>query len=249
MAKLKVTFEEFSARVEKAYNGRISVVESTYMGIKNKVTAYCNVHKIYFEVNEARCLYMKRANCPECAKERRKQINEEKIIPFAEMLKRFHDAYGNKFLYDESSYQRPKMKMKVHCNDCGEDFEITPIHHLKYNNGGCPNCHKHKIVKCSKCGKEIEADRHVGDNFIIYCDDCQPNKRREYCNICGGALNDEFKCNNDFCNEHHILTFKTLIKYFQFDETKLGTKDAETEFYRIRTMLNDMYWNKHLTSS
>ena len=68
MSKLRISFEEFAARVEKAYEGRISVVEETYTGTRNKVTAYCNVHKIYFEVNVARDLYRGHVNCPECIK-------------------------------------------------------------------------------------------------------------------------------------------------------------------------------------
>ena len=51
MAK-QLSFEEFSERVEKAYNGRISVVKETYVNTKRPVTAYCNVHKIYFEIKE-----------------------------------------------------------------------------------------------------------------------------------------------------------------------------------------------------
>lgn len=41
MRKLRIPFEEFAARVEKAYDGRISVVEETYTGIRKEVTAYC----------------------------------------------------------------------------------------------------------------------------------------------------------------------------------------------------------------
>jgi hypothetical protein len=48
--KLRITFEEFSARVYKATNGRITIIKETYTGVRNKVTAYCNVHKIFFEV-------------------------------------------------------------------------------------------------------------------------------------------------------------------------------------------------------
>lgn len=134
--------------------------------------------------------------------------------------------------------------MKVRCNDCGEEFEITPLHHLKYNNGGCPNCSKKRIVKCFKCGKEIEVDRHVGPNFVVYCDECKKENDAKYCKICGKKLNDDLKCENQFCNEHHIQTFKTLIKYFTFDKNKLGTKEAEQEFYRIKDMLYDMYWKQ-----
>ena len=63
--------------------------------------------------------------------------------------------------------------MRVHCNDCGTDFEISPVHHLKYNNGGGPNCHNYKKARCSNCGKEIIVDRHVGPNFTVYCDECR----------------------------------------------------------------------------
>jgi hypothetical protein len=137
-------------------------------------------------------LYRNRANCPECVKIKRREINHSKEIPFIEMLKRFRESYGEKFSYDETSYQGGKELMKVHCNDCNADFEISPIHHLKYNNGGCPNCHLKRTAKCSKCGKEIEVDRHVGPNFLVYCDEC----KSKYCKICGRILNSDSKCSN-----------------------------------------------------
>jgi len=76
MAKNKITFEEFSARVEKATNSRISVVKGTFTGMRNKVTAYCNVHKIYFEVYRAYNLTKLKADCPECSEERKRKRNE-----------------------------------------------------------------------------------------------------------------------------------------------------------------------------
>ena len=75
MAK-QLSFEEFSARVEKAYNGRISVVKETYVNTRHPVTAFCNVHKIYFEVEEARSLTRHFTECPECKKERLKHFGE-----------------------------------------------------------------------------------------------------------------------------------------------------------------------------
>lgn len=67
----------------------------------------------------------------------------------------------------------------MHCNDCGADFEITPAHHLKYNNGGCPNCHLTKIVKCSKCGKDIVVDRRSPTNANYVCEDCINKVKQE----------------------------------------------------------------------
>ena len=176
------------------------------------------------------------------------------------MLKRFRDAYGNKFSYDESSYHGRKKPMKVHCNDCGEDFEITPEHHLKYNNGGCPNCHNYRIVKCSKCGKEMKVDRHVDLNGTIYCDECshkykqiRKNIKNKYkfncCKICGRPLNDKLKCDNEFCQTNHYKTILILIDRFGFDKNKLGTIDVEDEFNRVRNLIYDMYWIKHMSST
>lgn len=99
------------------------------------------------------------------------------------MYDSFINKYGNKFSYDETTYNGTKELMKVHCNDCGEDFEITPEHHLKYNNGGCPNCHKTKIMICENCGKEFEVDRHYNVKNNKLCKDCRKevrkNRRRE----------------------------------------------------------------------
>lgn len=251
-------FEEFQEKVKNATNGRISVVRESYRGIRYSVTAYCNIHKIYFNSKQARDLYRGRVNCPECIKELRKKRGQEMIKPWEDVLESFRQAYGDKFSYDETTYNGTKELMKVHCNDCGANFEISPEHHLKYNNGGCPNCHLTRVVKCKHCGKDMIVDRHIGVNEIVYCDDCKRKLRKgnikrkqgiTKCKICGRLLNSDMKCDNQFCNEHHILTFKTLIKYFGFDESKLGTEEAEAEFYRIRNMLYDMYWTQHLTSS
>ena len=52
----KISADEFSAKVNEVYSGKITIVKETYTGSKNPVTAYCNIHKIYFEVKEARNL-------------------------------------------------------------------------------------------------------------------------------------------------------------------------------------------------
>ena len=123
-----------------------------------------------------------------------------------------------------------------------------------------------KTVICEDCGKEIVVNKHTS---TFLCDECRKRRRLisrrianakirnkqidedkiDYCKICGRKLNNDLKCDNQFCNEHHFQTFKTLIKYFGFDENKLGTLEAEEEFYRIKDMLYDMYWNKHMSTT
>ena len=124
MGKLKLTADEFAERVKQAYNGRISIVKETYTGTRNKVTAYCNVHKIFFEVSRACDLSSRKGiKCPECNKE---SVHNKLIKEWDKVYKSFIEAYGHKFLYDAESYNGTKSKMKVHCNDCDEDFEISP---------------------------------------------------------------------------------------------------------------------------
>lgn len=69
------------------------------------------------------------------------------------------------------------------------------------------------------------------------------------CPICGRKRNINGECDNDFCKYHHSQQFRSLIKYFGFDNTKLGTIEVEQEFNRIRNILYDLYWNKNMSSS
>ena len=98
MSKVKITADEFAERVSKATNGRITIVKETYTGTRHKVTAYCNAHKIFFEVKMAYNLIRKDENCPKCTNEQRHKAN---IVPFSKMFQRFKEAYGEKFSYNE----------------------------------------------------------------------------------------------------------------------------------------------------
>lgn len=61
-----------------------------------------------------------------------KKMTKEEFIAKAEA------RYGKgKYNYDEVDYQGNKIKIKIHCNICGEDFWRTPMHFLK--GSGC-NC-------------------------------------------------------------------------------------------------------------
>ena len=268
----KIDVNEFCERVNKAYDGRISVVKETYIDTRHKVTAYCNVHQIYFEC-DAQHLDRGRAKCPQCAKENKIKLWQNNKKKWSEVYNDFIKKYKDKFSYDESTYNGTKELMKIHCNDCGEDFEISPFHHLKYNNGGCPNCSKKRIAICSLCGEEFEVDKHISsDSTICYCKKCRKKKNRiisekfklkesnpniseqeildkiSYCKICGRKLNDDLKCDNEFCNRFiQTKFFDVLIEYFGFDKNKFGTEEVENEFNRIRNILYDMYWTKRMS--
>lgn len=109
-------------------------------------------------------------------------------------------------------------------------------------------------------------DRHTTISDTYLCKKCYTIKRRikrnnknkeevkqmiGRCKICGCILDytNNFKCTNNFCNKHSFKQFESLIKYFGFDESKLGTIYVEEEWKRIRDILNNLYWNEHKSST
>lgn len=252
MRKSIISADEFAERVNKASNRRINIVKETYTGTHNKVTAYCTIHKIYFEVSEAKLLTSKESNCPECIKDKR----------WFKVYDSFINTYGNKFSYDKSSYCGYKNLMKVHCNDCGTDFEITLEHHLKYNNGGCPNCHKYKTTKCQKCGKEIKVDSHCSNDYRLICDDCKKQIIKEIeknkftkeknkqikCSFCGSYHSVNEKCQNELCNTFHSINDLKKLIPFGFDYSTIGTINYIEEFYKATKLLLSEYFDNKLST-
>lgn len=135
------------------------------------------------------------------------------------------------------------------CENCGKE------HNGSYGSGRfcCKECAKAfstkndnkelKETKCIECGKII----YVGKRSRLNNCRCENCKTLKICPICGRHYNGD-KCTNEFCNKHNIQQFNSLIKYFGFNKDKLGTVEVEDEFIRIREILYDLYWNKHLNA-
>lgn len=149
---------------------------------------------------------------------------------------------------------------KCICENCGIEFIPIDKYHTRFCTKHCANSYsskhnigKKKIVKCYKCGKDIEVDIRSRKNIL--CDDCKKlNKKKsqiktinkgDICNICGQKKNKEcFFCVKE---KHSLQQIKSLIKHFGFNKSKVKTKEVFNEFYRIRDMLYDMYWNKNMS--
>lgn len=107
---------------------------------------------------------------------------------------------------------------------------------------------KQKKANCIECGRLILINKRASDK-TCKCDYCK-SKNNNICKICGGVLDKTSGvCKNDFCKKHNQQHFRSLIKYFGFDKNKLGTKEVESEFNRIRDMLFDLYWNKKMSTA
>ena len=144
------------------------------------------------------------------------------------------------------------------CKNCGKE------HDGSYGSGVfcCAKCarsfsskhnkHKTKIINCSNCGKSIEIPINSRTKMCNECiDKINPthHKGLKKCSICGSIYSIKNGCQNNFCKTHNIQQLKTLIKYFGFDKSKLGTGLVEDEFMRIKNMIYDLYINKHICSS
>ena len=102
-----------------------------------------------------------------------------------------------------------------------------------------------KEAKCIDCGKLI----YIGKRASLKtcrCEECKSKikfNKFNKCKICGQLYNIHIGCQNEFCKNHDIQQFKSLIEYFGFDKTKLGTLEVENEFNRIRDILYHLYYN------
>ena len=146
--------------------------------------------------------------------------------------------------------------IKKHCLYCGNEYYGN--NNSKFCSRKCSrlydknNNNNIKETKCIDCGKIIYVNKRISDTFCR-CEECKSKQKNDIikkCKICGSlySKNIDHICQNNFCQHHNIQQFKTLIKYFGFDQNKLGTLDVENEFNRIRDLLYDLYWNKGYSS-
>lgn len=120
----------------------------------------------------------------------------------------------------------------------------------------CENCgkeHDGKFGSGRFCSKSCANTRHHSNETkekISSILKIKYPKKGKICHICGSKFyNYKHKiCDSEFCKTHskHI---DTLIKYFGFDSSKLGTLEVINEFNRIKNILYNLYWIEHKSSS
>lgn len=107
-----------------------------------------------------------------------------------------------------------------------------------------------KEANCIICGSKIYINKRASIK-TCKCEICSQNYHKpsdlKICKICGREYYKQNGCSNQFCKDHQIEQIYTLIKYFGFDKEKLGTKDVEIEFNRIKELLEFLYLDKHLS--
>lgn len=88
------------------------------------------------------------------------------------------------------------------------------------------------ILHCLVCGNPVITGTNVTKIRCLQC-------RIRLCRVCGKhhMLND-----NEVCK--HIQLFPTLVKYFGFDKSLLGSEKAIQEYHRVRNSIYELYWNE-----
>jgi len=135
--------------------------------------------------------------------------------------------------------------MLVICENCGKQ------HNGNFGSGrfcsrSCANSfsskqldnNKTKKIKCLKCDKIFLIKiRSSSKNF--YCAKCKKSLQKSICNICGQQEHPR----PDICKRYTIIP--TLIKYFNFDTTKLKSIKVYDEFDRIKNEIIELYYFKN----
>lgn len=117
---------------------------------------------------------------------------------------------------------------------------------------------------CEKCGK-VMTEKYGSGRFCsrscanarIISVESNLKRRETYfskhekivkiknCPICGQP-----NCTDPFCiTGNKLQQIKTLIKYFNFNENVLGTKEVKREWFNIRNTLYNLYWKDKKSSS
>ena len=112
---------------------------------------------------------------------------------------------------------------EVKCCKCGR---ITYSNSTNYHNVLCDNC------------RDINRPKHPK------CRETNSSKYRKHCRWCGA---EKGKCKHpEICKLHQVIT-RSLIPNFEFDPSTIGTERIYEEFTRVKDMLNELYWNQHLS--
>lgn len=156
--------------------------------------------------------------------------NTSMTIEFCGHLKKFDvSCYccQTKFQVEEYELEFPSQE-KYHCSqDCASLVRRKTQKAAR------------RIMGCSCCSKKIVVPRTVG-NKKATCHQCSKS-----CRICGRLNCGDRLLKLEVCKRFRLLPF--LSQKVGFEESYLGTLEAQVEFDRIREILRSEYWDDELS--
>jgi len=123
----KLTKEEFVQRAIDVHKDRYSYQNVEYVKMLQKVCITCKVHGDFWQTPAD---HLWNHGCPKCKADKRS-------FSWVEMFNQFPDKNKNYYTYDETTYKRNSVKMKMVCPKHGEFWQKPELHK---NGAGCKIC-------------------------------------------------------------------------------------------------------------
>lgn len=246
-ARLKMgprkTHEQFLTELHNIHNDTYVPLEQ-YKGSNIKIKFKCNICNNEFYMQPTQLL--NGTNCPKCAKNRAIQKLTFTEEQFQEKLK---NLYKDKYISIDP-YVNYQTKIKIHCNDCNNEWLITPANLL--NGHGCPKCALNKQqINISNNSEFKEKLKRIHQNNYTLLNEFTDFDTlvHIHCNICNNdfsvlpldLLKPGIQCGN--CKNNIIINKKAdYITYY--------IKNKETNKPIYVGITNDLYgrFHQHFTS-
>lgn len=167
------SLEKFLYAAKNIHGDKYDYSKFEYLGSENKSIIICKEHGKFLQNSHQHI--SKKGNCPKCAKRKGKDnFIEECYLKHPE----------GSFDYSKVVYIDSNTKVIIKCLKCNEDFEQTPLHHLRMKNNCCNNCSgKHnyttkEFIQKSKLKFKNKFDyknmKYINQNvkLDLKCNDC-----------------------------------------------------------------------------
>ena len=127
----KVTMEEFLERANSKHNNFYDYSKVNLVNVDTGIEIICPSHGPF---SQKPFKHLRGQGCPKC---RNKKISLSKTKSFDEFLSRAHEIHGDRYIYNEETFNSFSEKMVIVCKEHG-NFLQTPSRHVQGR--GCPKC-------------------------------------------------------------------------------------------------------------
>lgn len=103
-----------------------------------------------------------------------------------------------------------------------------------------------KHSRCIYCDKPIYIKKRASHKTAT-CARCASRREKRYRAICKACGTQGCSYQADACKHRHLLP--SLVKYFGFAETVLGTPQVHIEYARLQNKLYNEYWVQEISST
>jgi len=129
---IALDYSVFLERAENIHHNRYAYQQESYVNYTSKMKMYCDEHG-FFEQTPHSHISMN-SGCPKCGNIRTSNKNQKGWNVVHDL---FLVAHGNKYEYDQTSFEDVSEKMKIKCKEHGW-FTQKPYTH--YGGSGCNKC-------------------------------------------------------------------------------------------------------------